>query len=227
MRTKILAAGIIMLIITGCATFRPSGNSPTPVEQTGKEAGSRTEAMKPSTPNEAIDTLTPDEISGAAVDGEYYIESINTKKTKFRIPEEINGAPVVSVSGYMFAVSNIETVIFPDSMEYIGEAMFNACDDLTDVELGKNLKYIGSMAFNGCGTLETVSFPEGTETFEDIIFYNCKNLKKVYVPASVTGFGNNTPVLDPKTCPDAVVVTPAGSPAEKICTEKGVPVQAE
>ena len=195
--------------------------------QDADEAESGTDHVEPAISNGQEVTLTPEEIGGAVINGGYHIDSINTDAVRIRIPDEIGGTPVVSVAGYMIAADDIESVTFPDSMESIGQAMFNACDKLTYVELGKGLKYIGPMAFNSCGALERVVFPEGMESFEDVIFFNCKNLKEVYVPASVTEFGENTPVLDPKTCPDTVVVTPAGSPAEKVCTERGVPVRTE
>lgn len=226
MKLRTLAFSIVvMLLAAGCAVNKPqkvTENAAVP-----QEVPDKTEEHELSAPDRTEETLSTDEIVGTITDGKYHIESINTEKLRFRIPDEIDGAPVVSIEGYIFAVSSIESVTFPDSMEYIGEAMFNACNSLTDVKFGSGLKHMGSMAFNGCGALKTVTFPEGMETFDDVIFYNCENLKEVYVPASVTGFGENTPILDPKTCPHATVVTPAGSPAEKICKERGVPVRAE
>lgn len=250
MKSRMFALGIVaMFLVAGCAAYKPQENTSVPAEQSEATAENVTEHQETAVPGETEgngptvpgetegngstspdgteEALTPDEIAGSVVDGKYYIESINTEKLRFRIPDEIDGAPVVSTEGYMFAASDIEAVVFPDSMESIGQAMFNACNRLTDVRFGSGLKYMGSMAFNGCGALEKVAFPEGMETFEDVIFFNCKSLKEVYVPASVTEFGENTPILDPKTCPEAVVVTPAGSPAEKICIEKGIPAQTK
>lgn len=228
MKLRFLAVCVILsTIMAGCGSSKTQENTPNSVKQTESETESGTDSLESTAPSGAEITLTPEDITGSVVDGKYYIETINTNALNIRIPDEIDGAPVVSTEGYMFAVSDIESIVFPDSMESIGEAMFNACDKLSKVELGKSLKHMGSMAFNGCSALEKVTFPEGMETFDDVIFFNCKNLKEVYVPASVTEFGENTPVLDPETCPDAVVVTPAGSPAEKICTEKGIPVRAE
>ena len=74
-----------------------------------------------------------------------------------------------------------------------------------------------------CGKLETVAFPEGMQFFDGVTFHSCVNLKEVYVPTSATEFGSDTPIVDIKTCPNAVVITPAGSPAQKICEERGVP----
>lgn len=172
-------------------------------------------------------TLSEDEITGEVIDGSFYITDIRTDKVNIVIPEKINGAPVVSIAGYIFGATDIESVVFPDTLEMIGEAEFNNCKELKYVDLGKGLKYIGKMPFSGCNKLETVSFPDGMQFFDDVTFYSCTNLKEVYVPASATEFGSGTPVIDIKTCPQAVVVTPAGSPAQKICEERGVPVRAE
>lgn len=171
--------------------------------------------------------LTEDEITGEVMDGSFYITDIRTDKVNIVIPEKINGAPVVSIAGYIFDATDIESVVFPDTLEMIGEAEFNNCKELKYVDLGKGLKYIGKMPFSGCNKLETVSFPDGMQLFDDVTFYSCTNLKEVYVPESATEFGSGTPVIDIKTCPQAVVVTPSGSPAQKICEERGVPVRAE
>ena len=171
--------------------------------------------------------LSEDEIMGEVIDGGFYITDIRTDKVNIVVPDKVNGAPVVSIAGYVFGATDIESIVFPDTLEMIGDAEFNGCEKLRYVDLGKGLKYIGEMPFSACNKLETVAFPEGMQLFDDVTFYSCANLKEVYVPASATEFGGGTPVIDIKTCPQAVVVTPAGSPAQKICEERGVPVKTE
>jgi hypothetical protein len=200
-----------------------------PSEDTGKDSSQEaSQTAKPSADTEKGETsliLSEKEIMGEAMDGEFYITDIRTDKVNIIIPDTINGVPVVSIAGYVLSGTNIESVTFPDPLELVGEAEFSDCENLKNVNFGKGLKYIGTKAFYNCNKLEHVTFPDGMLFFDDVTFYSCANLKEVSVPASATEFGVNTPILDPKTCPDAVVVTPVGSPAQKVCEEKGVPVK--
>lgn len=202
-----------------------------PPEDTGKDSTQETsQTAKPSEGTEKGETsliLSEKEIMGEAMDGGFYITDIRTDKVSIIIPDTINGVPVVSIAGYVLSGTNIESVTFPDTLELVGEAEFSGCENLKNVNFGKGLKYIGTKAFYNCNKLERVTFPEGMQLFDDVTFYSCANLKEVSVPASATEFGVNTPILDPKTCPDAVVVTSAGSPAQKVCNEKGIPVETK
>lgn len=205
----------------------PADTSDSAAERSTQETPA---AVEPSTGAEKESpgiVLSEKEIMGEAMDGGFYITDIRTDKVNIIIPDMVGNVPVVSIAGYALSGTDIESVVFPDTLEMIGEAEFEGCESLRHVYFGKGLKYIGTMPFSGCGKLETVAFPEGMQFFDDVTFHSCVNLKEVYVPTSATEFGSGTPIVDIKTCPNAVVITPAGSPAQKICEERGVPVKVE
>jgi len=143
------------------------------------------------------------------------------------VPEKMNDIPVTAVGEYVFAGNPIETIVFPDSVTSIGRAQFNNCCELRNVQFGAGLQEIGDLCFAMCPELETVVFPEGMKKIDGPCFNSCDSLREIYIPASVEEFGEGIPILIRKTCPNAIVVTPAGSAAEKICRENDIPVRNE
>ena len=87
------------------------------------------------------------------------------------IPETIEGMPVVAIDGSRFSKSNIESVVFPTSLERIEESAFAECSRLTSVSFAAegNLKIIGRYAFQNC-PLTCVSIPASVETIDDYAF---------------------------------------------------------
>ncbi len=87
------------------------------------------------------------------------------------IPETIEGMPVVAINGSRFSKSNIESVVFPTSLERIEESAFAECSRLTSVSFAAegNLKIIGRYAFQNC-PLTCVSIPASVETIDDYAF---------------------------------------------------------
>lgn len=98
------------------------------------------------------------------------------------LPEEIDGLPVKKVSAYAFsfrksrededvsvcewdgnpllggaekllAGESVEEVVFPDTVEEIGNYIFYGCRKLKKLEFSDSLLRIGSGAFTGCGNL--------------------------------------------------------------------------
>ena len=103
-------------------------------------------------------------------------------------------------------MSELRTVVLPDSLETIGNYAFANCNNLKKVIMGDNLKKIGEYAFyktavssiNFSDGLETISdyafygagvsklvLPETLKTIGDYAFYGTK-VKNVYIPESVT-----------------------------------------
>ena len=88
------------------------------------------------------------------------------------IPETIEGMPVVAINGTTaFCKSNIESVVFPTSLERIEWSQFAECSRLTSVSFAAegNLKIIGRYAFQNC-PLTCVSIPASVETIDDYAF---------------------------------------------------------
>lgn len=167
--------------------------------------------------------LSADEIEGVSTEeGGFCIYAIHTDKTNIIIPPEVNGYPVTEVSDYAFGEGEYVYISLPDSVEKVGTAAFIDCLNLTGISLGSGIKFIGNGAFINCRSLESIVFPDGTETIDGFVLGGCDQVKEVYIPASVTEFGEGSRILSVGTCPNAVVITPKGSPAEAVCEEEGI-----
>ena len=96
------------------------------------------------------------------------------------IPETIEGMPVVAINGSRFSKSNIESVVFPTSLERIEWSAFAECSRLTSVSFAAegNLKIIGRYAFQNC-PLTCVSIPASVETIDDYAFKSNSSLTSV------------------------------------------------
>lgn len=139
------------------------------------------------------------------------------------VPETINGMTVVGVGDFGFSTDGIEEIILPDTVTFINPNGFNGCADLKKIDLGDGLKVIGTMAFCNCPELECVEFPEGMENIGFSVFAVNEKLEEVYIPASVTEFAGEIALSE--LCPNLVVVTPAGSAAEQMAIDAGLPVR--
>lgn len=139
------------------------------------------------------------------------------------VPETLFGDKVIGVGVSAFACSNAKKIVLPDTVEYIGSYAFQGCSELEEVQFGTGLKRIGGSLFNMSEKLKTVTFPEGMTTIEDYCTGLNESLTEMYIPASVTEAPKG--ITYPDTCPNLVVVTPAGSYAEEVCIRDGMPVR--
>lgn len=74
---------------------------------------------------------------------------------KFRIPNKLGGHKVVEISDNVFSYNeDIEEIIFPDSLERIGNQCFEGCTNLKTFNIPTSLESIGTDAFNGTSWLE-------------------------------------------------------------------------
>ena len=84
--------------------------------------------------------------AGVTIDG---IKEDDTLPSKFRIPNKLGGRPVVEIADNVFAKNNdIKEIIFPDSLERIGNYCFDGCTNLEKFNIPSSLNSIGTDAFN-------------------------------------------------------------------------------
>jgi len=75
-------------------------------------------------------------------------------ETNVEIPDEIDGLPVVNISGFTFQNDG----------------------DVVSVTIPESVTIISGFAFSGCESLESVSIPESVTTIENFALKDCSNL---------------------------------------------------
>ena len=90
-----------------------------------------------------------------------------------------------------YELTSLETVVFPDSLESIGEWAF-AATSLREAQFPASLKSVGSYAFRGCKSLQAIRFagtaPDGL-ALDDWAFSDCA-LREVSLPDGTTSIGS-------------------------------------
>ncbi len=76
--------------------------------------------------------------------------------SNLRIPRRLGGQPVVEIADNAFQYqSDIVSINFPDSLEYIGSYAFSECKNLEKFNTPKNLKFVGTRAFEETAWLDS------------------------------------------------------------------------
>ncbi|OQA32333.1 MAG: hypothetical protein BWY57_02024 [Betaproteobacteria bacterium ADurb.Bin341] len=103
-----------------------------------------------------------------------------TGRTNVVIPWEIGGVPVTAIGARAFGMSDIVSVIAPQTVTAIGSAAFSSCYSLTSVSLPQ-AQTVGDYAFSDCTSLSSVSLPQVTLIGEGV-FADCVSLASVSLP---------------------------------------------
>ena len=175
-------------------------------------------------------------------DGILYIDNcvLSSKKSISGICKIKDGTRIVAGSSFEFNPfcgndnSEIEEIIIPDSVTYIGERAFYACNSLKQIKFSANLKEIGNEAFAYCKSLLCVNIPDSVTKMGGGSFSHCAALAEVSLPdnscelGSMT-FGDCTNLIKMKIpesimlpswhnafwgCHNLTIYAPAGSKAE-------------
>ncbi len=102
-------------------------------------------------------------------------------RTSFTVPD---GVKIIDALAFMHCY-NLQSVIMPDSVVSIGEAVFcNGGKNLQSITLSKNLTVIPYGAFATLG-LKEITLPEKITTIEEDAFWGCENLEAVTLSANV------------------------------------------
>ena len=138
-----------------------------------------------------------------------------------RIPPGVERVPDCA-----FALSEIKSVVLPDSLEQIGFNAFFDCEELVSITIPSKVRNINAFTFEGCTNLERVDFPvaltnigayafegckklssvtipEGVVRIEEYAFANCTGLKSVEIPSTVKFIGAHAF----SACADGLLVT--------------------
>jgi len=123
---------------------------------------------------------------------------------------------LASISTYAFNNSQkLQSIIFPNSINTVGDssfygctglasvilspntqnilyAAFQSCASLTSIILPTSLQTLGDQAFNSCSGLNSVAIPNGVAFIGTSLFGRCTNLNTVYIPKTLSNIGSST-----------------------------------
>lgn len=112
----------------------------------------------------------------------------NNTVTSVTIPNS-----VIAINDGAFRSSKmLESVIIPDSVEFIGQFAFYNCTELTSITIPNSVTTISFGAFQSCSKLESVIIPDSIISIGPQVFCDCTSLTSVTIPDSVTSIGEYT-----------------------------------
>lgn len=98
----------------------------------------------------------------------------------------LNGVEVKGIAPDAFYkyhnVNKLKAIVLPDSLKYLGDGAFKACDMLEKVYISDDIRYIGVECFAGCGHLTEIRLPSTIVEIGAGAFKGCTELKRVEVP---------------------------------------------
>ena len=150
-------------------------------------------------------------------EGGIVLKKLYGRCAELRIPEEIDGLPVVAVAEKTFAVAQeapvaeteaekalsfvtepavpteegqaLRRVFLPDTIVQIGDNAFSGCSALERVHLPANLAEISNRLFHGCAALREITLPAAVKRIGDYAFYGCERLQALHLPEGVESIG--------------------------------------
>ena len=135
-----------------------------------------------------------------AVDGGYEVNEYKGTALNVVIPSTYNGQPVVGIASFAFSLAEIESVVVPEGVKYIGDCAFLDCSNLTFVDLPESLLVIGNFAFSCCRSLQVIYIPSSVNNLGEMILGECENMVYIRVgwkrsdPRANIDFGCNATV---------------------------------
>ena len=128
-------------------------------------------------------------ISGSGPMGEMYAQwppNLAWRKYNQQIKKVIINSGVTSISEVAFeACFNLTEVELCDTITSIEKNAFFACENLKKITLPKQLTEISHAAFQGCKSLTSVVIPPNVTKIDDSAFAYCENMESVSIPAGV------------------------------------------
>lgn len=84
---------------------------------------------------------------------------------------------------------NKKIVEIPEGVREISEYAFRNCVSIEEVIFPESLEIIGDCAFLGCRNLIKADIPDGVKVIGRLSFYECEKLERIIVPSSVEEIG--------------------------------------
>ena len=135
-------------------------------------------------------------------DGEYYycitknneatIGAYYGNEKNVEIPVQIQGAPVVMISGTFASNENLENVKLPENLKEIGKNTFYYCKNLRNIDIPQSVVNIGAYAFYSCKNIEKVIVPDKVKNIGEGAFGYCTNLRSLKLGRNVSSIDINS-----------------------------------
>ena len=129
-----------------------------------------------------------EDISGLVylvANGEARLIDYTGEATEVVVPATVNGYPVVGIYGAFKDNSTITKVILPEGIKTIGDASFDNCYNLENVNIPSSVTTIGSRAFYQCIRMGNVTIPEGVVHIGEFAFWYCKSITEITLPSTL------------------------------------------
>lgn len=113
---------------------------------------------------------------------EVTIVDINTTgQKKIEVPSEIRGKKVTSINRGIGSTpmslfensADLEEVVIPNTVAYLGKGAFENCKKLTKVTVSNGIKNYFASTFKNCSSLKSITLPDTVEYIEDTCFEGC------------------------------------------------------
>ena len=105
------------------------------------------------------------------------------------IPSYLGGHAVTEIRFPGFNMSQVESVIIPETVRWIGRSAFWDCNSLVNVDIPSNVEYIDSTAFIGTPFLENKKDEELVIINGNLIKFNDLGNKNIVIPDNVKIIG--------------------------------------
>ena len=131
-------------------------------------------------PTKSVTWLPPTCSIQTSTDAPFYASSSTITSFTF-------GDQVEIIPNYLcYKMSQLDTIVLPESLQTIGNYAFCGCSSLKGVEIPSSVTLVAKNSFEYCTSLKRFAFPEGITTVATDVLNGCTGLREVYIPASVT-----------------------------------------
>ena len=130
----------------------------------------------------ALWVVTPIDNKSVAING------YKGNNCEIRIPSTIGTKTVTRIGERAFRPEShrvqknvyraLESIMLPDTIEYIGAEAFANCKSLKEIKLPSSLLSIGHSAFENCESLKEIILPSNLRSVSPHLFAKCSNLEK-------------------------------------------------
>lgn len=117
--------------------------------------------------------------------GTYTIKSGTTVIADDAFYENHENEDYVDSNDYISTHSELEGIVIPSSVTYIGDCAFLCCEELKNVTISNGVKSIGTYAFDGCSSLKSITVPDSVTTIDIGAFYDCTDLENATLPNGI------------------------------------------